>query len=65
LKGVRLFNWIQIFTLEVLNQGHFQSHLVGDVANDYGNTAQSGALGCAPTTFARNELMACANLANY
>ena len=60
-----LLNWIQIFALKILDQGHLECHLVGHVANDYWNTTQSGALRCAPASFTRNELMACTDLANY
>ena len=41
LKGVRLLDGIEIFPLEIFDQRHLQSHVFGDVANDYRDAAET------------------------
>jgi hypothetical protein len=65
LEGVRLLYWIQILTLEVLDQGHFQSHCVRNIPDDDRNAAKAGTLSRTPTTLTCDELMAQTHFANY
>jgi hypothetical protein len=44
--------------LNVLDERHFQRQLVGDLANNRGYTAKTCTLGCAPTAFPCDELIA-------
>jgi hypothetical protein len=65
LESVRLLDWVQILTLEVLDQGHFQSHCVRNISNDDWNAAKASALSSTPTTFTCDELMAETHFANH
>ena len=41
LEAKGLFQWVEIFTLDVLNQGHGRSGLVGDVAYQHRHFIQA------------------------
>ena len=56
-QTLRLFNRIEVFTLQVFNQTHGQRGFVADGFDDDGNFGQTGQLGSAPTTFAGNQFI--------
>ena len=55
---MRLFDRIQILTLQVLHQRHLQSHRVRNISNDDWNAAKTGSLSGTPTALTGDELMA-------
>jgi hypothetical protein len=65
LKGVGLLDWVQIFTLEIFHQGHFQREFLGHIAKYDRNTMHAGTLGGAPTAFAGDELIAVRDSTDY
>ncbi|MGB8438214.1 MAG: hypothetical protein WCE26_02400 [Candidatus Acidiferrales bacterium] len=58
LKGVGLLDGVEILALEVLNEGHFERHFLGHVADYNRHTAEAGSLGGAPPALAGNQLIA-------
>ena len=55
--GLRFLDRVQIFALDVLDEGHFEQLVVGDVANRDGDFEEAGALGRAPTALAGDDLV--------
>ena len=64
LKCVCLLDGIEILALEVLDQRHFERHLITNVANDGGHTREAAALGSAPAALTSDQLIALADSAN-
>ena len=60
-KGVGRFHGIQIFPLDVLNQGDFEQALIGNFAHDNGNVADFGQFCGAPSPFSGHQLVAVAH----
>ena len=56
--GLRFFDRIQIFALDVFDQRDLEQIVVGDVANDDRHFEQAGALCGAPAAFAGDDLVA-------
>jgi hypothetical protein len=59
-----LLDRVEVPSLEILNQGHLESHVVRHVANDDRNAAKTGSLRGTPATFASDELVASADPAD-
>jgi hypothetical protein len=59
-----LLDRVEVLPLEIFNQGHLESHVVGHVANDNRNAAKTGFLSRSPATFACDELVTVADFAN-
>jgi hypothetical protein len=58
LEGACLLNRVQVFALEVFDQGHFDRQFFGNLAQDYRDTLLGRPLRGAPATFPGNELIA-------
>ncbi len=58
LKGARLFHRVQIFALEVFDEGHLEREFLRNLADDHGNAGQRGPLRRPPTALAGNQLVA-------
>jgi hypothetical protein len=58
LEGVCLLDRIEVFALEIFDEGHLHRHTFGYVADDDGYAVQLCALCGAPATFASDELIA-------
>ena len=57
LKRVSLFDRVEIFTLQILDQGHFQGEFFGHVAKNDRNVVKIRPLRCAPAAFTGNQLV--------
>ncbi len=56
VKRARLFDSIQVFALDVLNQRHFQRQLIGHLPDDCRHLSQAGTLRRAPASLSCDEL---------
>jgi hypothetical protein len=65
LKRVGLLDRVEVLALEVFNQGHFKSHVIGDVSNHDRDATETSSLGRAPASLACNELVPGADSADY
>ncbi|OIQ70451.1 hypothetical protein GALL_479350 [mine drainage metagenome] len=57
LHALCFFKRVEVFTLDVLNQGHGRSGLVGHVANQYRHPVEAGQFGGPKAPFASNDLV--------
>src|SRR6266403_1379951 len=57
-------NRIQILSLNVFNERHFERELIRDLPNNGGHFSEAGSLRCAPPAFTRNQLKAISNGTN-
>jgi hypothetical protein len=64
LECMRLLDRVEVFALEVFNQGHLESHGVRHVPNHNWNAGETGLLSSTPATFAGDELVAGSNSAD-
>jgi hypothetical protein len=64
LIGAGLLDWVEVFTLEIFNNGDFHRLLVGDLADDGRNGWFAGTLGGEPAALSGDELEASGLLAN-
>jgi hypothetical protein len=65
LKGVRLFDRVEIFALEIFYQRHFQGHFLRHVPNYDWHAKQARTLSRTPAALSCNELEAAGNFANH
>ena len=56
LHGLGLLHSIQVFTLNVLDQGNGQGRLIGNLANDDRNLLETGQLRGSPAALTRDDL---------
>ena len=56
LEGPRLFNRVEVFPLNILNQCYLERRFVADFSDDRRYSVEAGALCCAPSPFASEEL---------
>src|SRR5580704_5835409 len=61
LVGSRLFDRVEVLALNILDQRYLERRLVGDFADDCGDTAQACSLRGAPSPFAGEKLIARSN----
>ncbi len=55
---LRFLDRIEILTMNVLDEREFEHTLIGDVTDDRWDLQQSGHLGCPPSAFPSNQLIA-------
>ncbi|MCY1180005.1 hypothetical protein D9M73_204320 [compost metagenome] len=58
LQGYGLFDRVEVFALDVLDQRHGYGGLIGHIANHGRDLVQAGLLAGTPTTFAGDDLVA-------
>ena len=42
LQALRFFEWVEVFALDVFDQGHGRSGLIGHIAHQHGYAVESG-----------------------
>jgi len=52
LEGMGLLDWIEVFTLKIFDQRHFECQFFGDVAQNHWHGVHASALGGTPPSFA-------------
>src|SRR6185295_14837858 len=52
-----LFQWIQVFALDILDERHSQGRFVRNLANDYWHLRKSGELRSPPAAFAGDDFI--------
>jgi hypothetical protein len=57
LEGARLFHGVQIFALEIFDEGHLKREFLRDLANNDGNARQRGPLRSTPAALAGDQLV--------
>ena len=57
-EGVGDFNRVEVFALDVLDEGNFEEAVVGEVLDDDGYFGEASESGGTPAAFARDELIA-------
>ena len=58
LDAAGLFEGVEVFPLDVLDEGHRQRRLVGDVPHQAGHLGEAGDLGGTPAAFAGDDFVA-------
>ena len=54
-EGFGFFDGVEVFALEIFDEGEFEDFLIGSFANDEGGFGEARALGGAPASFSGNE----------
>ena len=54
-EGFGFFDGVEVFALEIFDEGEFEDFLIGSFANDEGGFGEARALGGTPASFSGNE----------